>query len=95
MNSYLEGMWSYAIFDQKKTKLILSRDRFGEKPLFYSKINNNFFGSEIKYIKSLSEKNFDFDLGKVTKFCSHGYRSLKENDKTFYKNIYSLDPGKI
>ena len=47
-----------------------------------------------KYIKSLSEKNFDFDLGKVTKFCSHGYRSLKENDKTFYKNIYSLDPGK-
>ena len=27
----------------KKTKLILSRDRFGEKPLFYSKINNNFF----------------------------------------------------
>ena len=43
MNSYLEGMWSYATFDQKKTKLILSRDRFGEKPLFYSKINNNFF----------------------------------------------------
>ena len=42
----------------------------------------------------MSEKNFDFDLGKVTKFCSHGYRSLKENDKTFYKNIYSLDPGK-
>ena len=36
MNSYLEGMWSYAIFDQNKTKLILSRDRFGEKPLFYS-----------------------------------------------------------
>ena len=95
MNSHLEGMWSYAIFDQKKTKLILSRDRFGEKPLFYSKINNNFFfGSEIKYIKSLSENNFDFDLKKVTKFCSHGYRSLKENDKTFYKNIYSLDPGK-
>ena len=30
-------MWSYAIFDQKKTKLILSRDRFGEKPLFYQK----------------------------------------------------------
>ena len=73
MNSYLEGMWSYAIFDQKKTKLILSRDRFGEKPLFYSKINNNFFfGSEIKYIKSLSEKNFDFDLGKLQNFVHMG-----------------------
>ena len=40
MNSYLEGMWSYAIFDQNKTKLILSRDRFGEKPLYLLQINN-------------------------------------------------------
>ena len=66
-----------------------------EKTLFYTKLNNIFFGSEIKYIKSLSENSFEFNLSKVTKFCSHGYRSLKENNKTFYKNIYSLEPEKI
>ena len=94
MNTYLEGMWSYAIYDNQKNKLILSRDRFGEKPLFYSKINDNFFfGSEIKYIKSLSGKNFEPNLKKIIKFCSHGYRSLKENNNTFYKKIYSLEPG--
>lgn len=94
MNSYLEGMWSYAIYNQSKKKLILSRDRFGEKPLFYLKQNNNFFfGSEIKYIKSLSDRNFENNFSKIIKFCSHGYRSLKENNQTFYKNIFSLEPG--
>ncbi len=93
-NSYLEGMWSYAIYDIKKSKLILSRDRFGEKPLFYSKIGNNFFfGSEIKYIKSLSNKSFQLNTKKIINFCSHGYRNLKSNNKTFYDNIYSLNPG--
>jgi len=31
----LDGMWSFAYYNFKKKKLILSRDRFGEKPLFY------------------------------------------------------------
>ena len=43
----LEGMWSLAIYDLKKNKLLLSRDRFGEKPLFFSKDKTGiYFGSE-------------------------------------------------
>ena len=56
---YFEGMWAFAIWDDKIKKLFLSRDRFGEKPLFYYKNQKGiYFGSEIKFIKSLSYDNF-------------------------------------
>ena len=41
--SYLNGMWSFAIFDKQKNRLFLSRDRFGEKPLYYYFKNNILF----------------------------------------------------
>lgn len=53
----LEGMWAIAIWDDNNKKLILSRDRFGEKPLYILKNKNGvYFGSEIKFIKQLLEK---------------------------------------
>ncbi|MDA9921249.1 asparagine synthase (glutamine-hydrolyzing) [Gammaproteobacteria bacterium] len=45
------GMWAFAIWDNKKKELFLSRDRFGKKPLFYSFIDGKFiFASEMKAI---------------------------------------------
>ena len=46
------GMWSFALWDRKSRKLILGRDRFGVKPLYYALIDNNslIFGSEMKVI---------------------------------------------
>ena len=53
------GMWTFAIWDNKKKTLFLSRDPFGEKPLYYYLSSEGFFfGSEIKFIKSLCIKNF-------------------------------------
>ena len=49
---HLNGMWAFSIWDNKKKQLILSRDRFGEKPLYYyNKFNNFFFSSETKTLK--------------------------------------------
>ena len=43
--NYFDGMWSFCIWDSNK-KMFLSRDIFGEKPLYYIKNNNSFiFGS--------------------------------------------------
>ena len=33
---YLDGMWSFAIYNHKENLLFLSRDRFAEKPMYYS-----------------------------------------------------------
>ena len=37
---FFEGMWSIVIYDTKQEKIIVTRDRFGEKPLFFLKKNN-------------------------------------------------------
>ena len=65
----LEGMWSFFFYDRSKKIGLLSRDRFGEKPLFYFKKNNEFvFGSEIKIIRSILETSFDINLSNRTMF---------------------------
>ena len=38
-------MYSFVIFDQKLEKLILVRDAFGEKPLYFGNSNNRFYFS--------------------------------------------------
>ena len=56
---YLDGMWSFVIYDRKKQVLFLSRDRFAEKPLYYSvQPEGIYFGSQISFIKNLSNKEF-------------------------------------
>ena len=45
------GQWAFAIYDKKKQTLLLSRDRLGVRPLFYTVHNGRFyFASEIKAI---------------------------------------------
>ena len=57
---HLEGMWALAIFDETENKIILSRDRFGEKPLYYLDDKNQFiFGSEINYIREILGKKLE------------------------------------
>ena len=45
----LEGMWAFALFDRRDGKLVLSRDRFGEKPLYYMRVGGTLYlASEVK-----------------------------------------------
>jgi len=49
--SHLDGMFAFAIYDSKKEKVFLARDRVGEKPLFYRISNGELrFASELKAI---------------------------------------------
>src|ERR1035437_845890 len=61
---YLNGMWSFILFDTNNNKIIISRDRFSIKPLFtYSRDNCIYFASEIKQlIPLLKRKEINNDV---------------------------------
>ena len=86
MFRHFEGMWSLAILDLKKKRVVLSRDRFGEKPLHIMKTKKVFFGSEIKFIKKLSGyKNLKLIMIKIKEFLQFGYKSVYKSYDSFLK----------
>ena len=52
----LNGMWSFAIFDKCRNRFFCSRDRFGEKPFYFTQQRDGFyFGSEIRQLLKVCE----------------------------------------
>ena len=91
---HFEGMWSFAIWNNKTNQIFLSRDPFGEKPLYYYISDNGFFfGSEIKFILSLAKNVRLPNKTHLFKNLFLGYKSLGKSNDTFYKDIYSLESG--
>lgn len=89
---YLDGMFAFAIWDEKNKTLFMARDRFGKKPLYYSvdKNNNFMFASEIKAIFAGSEVRGIIDPEAVDNYLALMY--IPPN-RTIYKNISTLAPA--
>jgi len=86
-----EGMWSFAIYDRKKTKLFMSRDRFGEKPLYYySTADGVFFASEVKFIRSLTGSKLTVNKQHLLRYMVNGYKSLYKTEDTFFVGVKEL-----
>jgi len=86
----IEGMFAFAIFDFKKKELILARDRFGEKPLYYSLIDNNIaFSSDIRSFNSLNI------LKEIDNYALEYYFQELSTPKTntIWKSVKKLNPG--
>lgn len=87
----LEGMWAYALWDAKEQKLILSRDRFGEKPLYILETSDGlYFGSEIKILRALSGKQLAINQQQLKRYLVNGYKSLYKSGQTFYEEISEI-----
>ena len=85
---FFEGMWSFVIYDLKKKRFFISRDRFGEKPFYYYNYGKNFFfGSEIKFIHSLINKKNSINKKMITSFLMNGYRNLFKENISFLKKL--------
>ena len=84
-------MWSFAIFDKKKQEIFLSRDRFGEKPLYYYLKDKKFiFASELSAISQLDSFDKKISFSNLKKYCAYGYFPF---DLTPYENVKKLNPG--
>jgi asparagine synthase (glutamine-hydrolysing) len=87
----LRGMFSIALWDGRKKKLLLARDRIGKKPLFYSWDGRRFlFGSEIKALWPVGGVSRDIDLEALADYFSYLYVPAP---KTIYRNVRKLRPA--
>ncbi len=83
-----EGMWSFAIYDRRNKTLLLSRDRFAEKPLYYMVVPEGvYFGSEVKFIHALSGRPMRVNNDQVLRFLVNGYKSVYKSGQTFFANV--------
>lgn len=88
---HLRGMFAFAIWDKKKRRLFIARDRFGIKPLFFYWDNNKFlFSSEIKSILASPAFRRELDLEAVQQYFTFLY---VPHDKTLFEGIKKLLPG--
>src|SRR2546427_2474400 len=91
-----EGMWAFALYDKNDGSLLLSRDRFGEKPLYlYRDETGLYFGSEIKFIVALSSNTLRVNYDHLCRYMIHGYRSLYKGTETFFHGIRELPAATV
>jgi asparagine synthase (glutamine-hydrolysing) len=90
--SRLNGMWAFALWDEKKQQLFCARDRFGIKPFYYTEAGGSFlFASEIKALLAhpdVGRKPHDETL---LTFLAWGV--LDHSDKTMFDGILQLRPA--
>lgn len=87
----LNGMWAFALADLRERRLVLSRDRFGEKPLVYRQDRSSFaFASEIGALMT-GPSHRGVDEKTLSSFLSRGV--VEEGERTFFEGVTRVPPG--
>ena len=87
----LHGMFAFAIWDERRGRLVLGRDRVGKKPLFYwSGEDRLVFASEIKGLLADPGVPRRLDERAIPAYLTFGY---VPTPRTFFEGIRSLPPG--
>ncbi|MCP5179536.1 MAG: asparagine synthase (glutamine-hydrolyzing) [Pseudomonadales bacterium] len=90
--NHLRGMFAIALWDERQRKMILVRDRLGEKPLYYHLANRKlYFASEIKCLLAAGVQA-ECNRDAAATFLALGYVPAPE---TAYLNIFKLCPGEM
>ena len=73
--SRLEGMFAFALYDQRRRELFLARDRFGVKPLYYTQLSDGSvaFGSELKALLAHPSMRRSVDHHAIEDYMAWGY----------------------
>jgi asparagine synthase (glutamine-hydrolysing) len=87
------GMFAFALWDNKLQQLYLVRDRVGIKPLYYGWCKSGFlFGSELKALRAYPDFNSEIDRDVLSLYFKYNYIPAPYS---IYKKIYKLLPGTI
>jgi len=89
----LRGMFAFALWDRRRRRLLLARDRLGIKPLFYRlEPDRLMFASELRALRQLATAAFEVDPQSVYDFF--GFRYIPA-PRTFYHGVEKLLPGHL
>lgn len=87
----LNGQWAFAIWDARRSKLFLSRDRLGVRPLFYTQTADAFlFASEIKALFTRATVGHALDLQALAQLFTFW---VTLPGRTLFKDVRELPPG--
>jgi asparagine synthase (glutamine-hydrolysing) len=91
---HFDGMFAFAIWDNKEQQLFCARDRFGEKPFYYYEDDEHFvFASEMKALWTIGiQKQVNNKM--LLNFLTLGQvQNPSDKEITYYDNIYALAPA--
>lgn len=92
--SSLNGSFLLAIYDLKQKKVIIANDRYGLRPLYYSRISGKLlFASEVKAI--LEDSKFSKELNDKTIAEFFAFQGEITGNKTFFKGIEVMPPASV
>ncbi len=88
-----KGMFAFALWDKRRKRLALVRDRIGEKPLYYGWVDGSFvFASEISSIKKFPKFNNKINREAISLLMRYSYIPAPHS---IYTNIFKLEAGTI
>ncbi|MFI3175891.1 MAG: asparagine synthase (glutamine-hydrolyzing) [Eubacteriales bacterium] len=90
---FVKGMFAIALLDRKEKTLRLARDRMGEKPLYYGRVQGNLvFASDLNAMKQIDGFQNPINHDAMPLYFEHGYIPAPY---TIYEGIYKLKQGTI
>jgi asparagine synthase (glutamine-hydrolysing) len=86
------GMFAFALWDRPRQSLFLARDRLGEKPLYYTWLDDDtfLFASELKAILAHPRLRREIDPTALEDYLALGY---VPDPKSIFKRVAKLSPG--
>lgn len=88
---FLRGMFAFALWDSRRQRLLIARDRLGIKPLYYWEADGGIaFASELKSLLALESFPRRIDSPALANYLALGY---VPDPECIFENVRKLEPG--